>query len=320
MLDNLDVDMLSYLYQVEYKEASMIAEKLIESAAKDYKPAIKKYHRMSEIGKCSRAICYDWLGYAKKPLEGRAMLMLDDGNLHHRDLRDRLRKAGYVITEEERELYDRKWNIQGHIDGLIEGNGLEKSLLEIKTVSRWAFEKAIKAPLIEHIKQINLYLFYIELDEAILLYKCKDTSRVIDYLIQRDDNLVQELLAKFEMISGLVKLNKLAEPEYVKGADWQCDYCQFEQHCEGKKPDYPRAYEPNLDNLIRNYLAVKREYSEIKAEFDLIKKELKTKLRGYTYLSENFIAELKERKMPNMIKDPDGSTHIDEIISIKVLK
>jgi len=297
----------------------MVVEQLKESARREYKPAIKKYHRMSEIGKCSRAICYDWLGYEKKPLEGRAMMVLDDGNLHHRDLRDRLRKAGYLITEEERELYDRKWNIQGHIDGLIEGNGLKKSLLEIKSVSRWAFEKASKAPMIEHVEQVNLYLFYLELSEAILLYKCKDTSRLIDYLIKKDDDLVQELLAKFDMISSLVRLNKLAEPEYIKGVDWQCDYCQFEQHCEGRKPDYFKHVGSDLDDLITDYLSVKREHSIVQKRLEVVKNELKAKLRGNPYKSKHYIAELKERRMPNLIKDPNGRTHVDEIIRVKVL-
>jgi len=299
----------------------MIVEKLLEVAAKEYKPAVKKFHRMSEIGKCCRAITYDWLGYEKKPIDGRGMMVLDDGNLHHRDIRERLRRAGYEITHEEMELYDEKWNLSGHIDGIISGNGLAKSLLEIKSINRFGYERIAKTPLVEHVQQVNLYLFYFpeKIEQAILLYKCKDTSRLKDYIIERDDDLIQSLLEKIDKIDRLVAQKRLADPEFIKGIDWQCDYCQFEEHCAGKEIGVIKEVDNlGMDKLIHNYINLQKEYLASKKKFEAIKSDLRDRLRKYgPYHSKKYFAELKERKMPIMIKDPEGRVRFDEIIHVK---
>lgn len=263
----------------------MIAEKIVETAAREYHSSVKKYHRMSEIGKCERALVYDWRGEEKEPISGRGMLIFNDGDMHHRDIRDRIRKAGFELIEEERELYDPNWNLSGHIDGIVCNNG-DRLLLEIKSINHFQFERLNSTPLEDHIQQINLYMFYRDIDRGVILYKNKNTAAMKEFIIERDENLIQELLAKFERIDSHLKAGTLPDRPYPK-SDWHCQYCQFQKICwagvkEGRTGDkLVKTDDPVVIETADEYKRLSKEKKEAEDRLKSLKESLEGSLSAY---------------------------------------
>lgn len=114
----------------------------------------------------------------------------------------------------EVEVYDDKYKIMGHTDGWIRDDEGE-ALLEIKTVGvgTLAFEapslfgayrdglisldelwKRIKRPLATHNRQIQLYMYVLGVDKAVVIYEWKPTQDVKEFHIELDMEVVQPLL------------------------------------------------------------------------------------------------------------------------------
>lgn len=263
----------------------MFVEKIVESAAREYKPSVKKYHRMSEVGKCDRALVYDWRGEPKEPISGRGMMIFNDGDIHHRDIRDRIRNSGFELVEEERELFDRNWNLSGHIDGIVCFNG-DHFLLEIKSINHFQFERLNSRPLEEHIQQINLYMFYRDIDKGVIIYKNKNTAALKEFVVKKDDEIVQELLAKFERIDSCVKTGNLPKRPYHRD-DWHCQYCQFQKICwsdveeEIAHDKIAITDDPSILKTAKEYERLSNEKKESESELKSLKEQLLETLSAF---------------------------------------
>ena len=125
----------------------------------------------SQIGKCMRARYYARTGEQSDPnsISSRAQRIFDNGTYTHVRLQDYLKSMGKLLMD-ELPVYSKKYNIQGHTDGLFvikpSSSGDTRyadkvGVLEIKSINERGFN-ALKDAKPEHKKQALTYAYCLE--------------------------------------------------------------------------------------------------------------------------------------------------------------
>lgn len=268
----------------------------------------KERHWPSDAGKCIRALVYQWRGEVAKQPDGRLFFIFNDGELHHKALLEQLERAGIAIHMKEAPLRDPGLNISGKMDALIKMDG-HYYVLEIKSINRYGFEEVKRdGPKEEHIIQLQLYLYYvqnlfkIETKCGIILYKCKDTSRFADFLIDYNENMVQDFFGKLKVIENHLACHTLPDRPY-ESTSWQCRYCEYHDICWMSAPASEKIVEITeeaLTNLIGELIWVKEQRREYEQKEEILTEEVK-KMMEQKHIDkgtiESYLIELKETKM-----------------------
>lgn len=128
-------------------------------------------------------------------------------------------------------LFYEPLRMSGHADGWIVGLG-DPMMLEIKSIGEGTFRweapevlaendydfnkawKALKAPFMKHIMQVQIYMKLAELlnyedfpQEAVLIYENKATQDVKEFVVAKSDFGITHLFEAAEMIVNAVKTN-----------------------------------------------------------------------------------------------------------------
>lgn len=283
-----------------------------EKVSKQPKP--RKAHWPSEAGKCIRALVYTWRGVIGKT-EPRQFFVWEDGTAHHKILREQLRQAGVEFVMEEAPINDTKRNISGKIDAVIKLDG-KYYPLEIKSVNRYTFEEIQVAPRDDHVLQLQVYLYYVDnlfkipAKMGILFYKCKDTSRFWEYVIESDQTKVDEFFNTIISVEKYLKDGTLPDRQY-NFTDWHCQYCDYKEVCwEGAAVELQkRLSEINEEELkvrIGNYIYLRDRIKELEDEKNRLSEEIKQILLAKALSSirvENYFVEIKEQERKELNKE-----------------
>lgn len=143
-------------------------------------------------------------------------------------------KDGYLIT--------------GHPDGVLEYPNGKKVLLELKTTNSAYFKYILDSgkPLSDHMDQIMIYMWFLDVKEAAVVYFSKDDSKLRIFNIDFDQERLNKLLKKIDVIKGGIRTN-LVPTRYV------CDSisCARAKRCPVKNkcfelPIYEGVYNGNV--------------------------------------------------------------------------
>lgn len=268
----------------------------------------KEKHWPSDAGTCIRALVYRWQGVEGLKPEPRTFFIFEDGNLHHRSIRELLRQAGIELVMEETPISDPERRISGKLDAVIRLAG-KYFVLEIKSINRFSFEEIIRqGPREEHVLQLNLYLYYVQnlfripTEAGILLYKCKDTSRFWEFAIPFEEKSVNNFFALLGEIENYLAKNILPERPY-QITDWQCQYCDYREICweeygEERKKGLAEIRDENLVKLIGELLWFREQLKELTAKEENLNQEIKQILEAKGIeigRISNYLIELKEQ-------------------------
>lgn len=238
----------------------MIADILMKVAQMGEEEAWPYSARPSLAGpnRCKRSLDYYAQGYERKPFPGRFLMVLEDSTIHEILVKDWVQKSAFVIHSEQMEVVCGQVNgkpMKGHIDGIFSDILGVDRLLEIKALSHFGFQEIWAGGLpIDYIYQTCLYgrglhEFIPEIREALLLIKNKNSSGLVevllDYDFDRDHCLIKEMtlstgekkqigtgienitagaIKKFEEVERFRQEKKLHDRQYKKDT-WQCGYC-----------------------------------------------------------------------------------------------
>lgn len=276
----------------------------------------KDKHWISDIGKCPRALVYKWRATPGKEMSPRSYFVFEDGDLHHKAVKDVLRKAGIEFTMEETPILDTERNLKGKLDAVIRVNG-KYYVLEIKSVSANSFYKIRRWGVQEeHELQLQAYLYYAQnlfkqnTKEGILLYKCKDTSEFEDFLIKYDEQKTLNFFNTLSEVELHLKNGTLPERPYSR-TDWQCRYCEFEFICwEGTEMPTKEAIseitDKELEKMLGNLIYLKDTVAELEKEKEDLTELIKTKMSEKGILSGrigSYLVKLEERERKTLNKE-----------------
>ena len=185
----------------------------------------------SQLYQCQRAQVY---GYHDAPSLAKydpvLQNLFNDGHFRHLRWQIMLLESG-IITDIEVPVYSEKYRIEGSMDGV---NKNEQWMFELKGTSQFR-QIQIKGALPAHIKQVHAYLLASDLNEAVIVYECKSTQQWQEISVQKDPNIIKEILEILESLNDAITNNYL--PERLEDCENKTgttfNSCAYSQICHG---------------------------------------------------------------------------------------
>jgi hypothetical protein len=209
-------------------------------AAKEAAGDRRGYLGMSAIGNpCPRQPWYAWRDTTPLPLEGRVLLLFEHGRKIEELICTGLRAAGYQLegAYPDQQIEYRAFGnfFVGHPDGLV---ALEhgKAVLEVKSANSSRFkmmmEKGVEAIYPQYYVQMQLYMHFSGLRQAVFVAMRKDDSAIYSEMITYDELAANALL---EVAARIIRTHDPEGRFFIPpatGDDETCKWCRFRVHCQ----------------------------------------------------------------------------------------
>ena len=278
-------------------------------------PRLKKE---DHIGRCERQMTYDALGYRKKKLAGRAVIVFDDSSWHEELTAEWLRKSALLLSDSQMKVKADFYGLTlgGSIDGILTDIMGGKWLYEHKAINHVTWERfAFKGEIpYDYFCQASIYLDAVrrdaddELKGGILLIKNKNTSQYMEFIFDYDSKedicliktrlnsveseteelnievkgIVKQAILKFNRVERNRKKKELPKRDYELDDDWQCSYCPFSDTCWGEDYEKDRKEFVKITDIAPDdaeLLSDALKHRDIRLASDKIEKSVKKKLR-----------------------------------------
>ena len=156
----------------------------------------------------------------------------------------RPRPKGLDCEYVELEFKSDEFRLTGHCDGVLVWDDQDVEILEIKTINSWGFKSVDPItggkPKVEHVAQVQAYMWMSGLKRARILYVKKDLSVgpdevMCEHVVERDESIIESIK------DMLVECAQVIDGEYV-GVPPRLDecrtkssprakYCVAQKHC-----------------------------------------------------------------------------------------
>jgi hypothetical protein len=144
-------------------------------------------------------------------------------------------------------IQNKKWNIIGHSDGILNVAG-ERILIELKSIKNRDAKTSDKAVTfedlqsakLEHVYQTNLYMDALDeefghggkyIDRAIIIYFAKNTQEMKEFPIFKMDMMLSPSYTKINQVNQALHEGYLPERAGRIKSDPTCRYCSFKDYC-----------------------------------------------------------------------------------------
>jgi len=213
-------------------------------------------HYASDVSDCLRKLYYKWTeAPVSNPIEAGGYWKMNIGNSLQDMIQEFLREAGYEIAEEvaDRQDIGLTYPMSYRLDDLFIEDG-ELSGIEIKTTYGRGVKDIQQAgtPKPEHLAQVVVYLkMEPSIQRFYMIYLGRDNGYRTQFIIDRSviDDLWPNLLRRLQFLEECLGKGQIPEREYMAAikygevrtkfqknkveykTDWQCNYCQWCDHC-----------------------------------------------------------------------------------------
>lgn len=208
---------------------------------------------LSQAGDCARKLGYQVNKHLKKGkiVDSRAKMVFLIGDITEMAVIGLMRLAGLEVRavgtgQEKVAISGLFGEIEGHPDGFV-NTGNEEFLLEIKSMSSYAFEAFEKGILDEkYVAQINAYMEATGKSDCWVVALNKDAGVLAERRYERDQAVIDQIKARFARVMDSKLENAKLPPrehEPTEGGmwPWQCAYCPYHVTC---------LIEPGLANKV----------------------------------------------------------------------
>lgn len=210
----------------------MLKEKIDQFYRKEEESKERDYFYISEVDDCKRKVYFKVKGEPKEDLDGQTKRKFERGDQIHQKLVSVLYSLG-IVTGSEVRMPDESL-FHGRADAIVSVDG-ENYVVEIKSTSPYSFKTLGGSPKDSWYKQLQLYLHYFDIDQGIILVECKGTQKLEEFFVERDGELVGQIISEFENLKGKVEREEI--PSRPSKEDWEfdkCKYCRYQKVCEEK--------------------------------------------------------------------------------------
>lgn len=221
----------SYLSEENYKRSA--------NKSKDRKKNLKFYP--SSIGQTDRDIVLGMLGYIGAPTRGEGILIMENGTSFHNRMEAIFEDMGIMIAP-ELSLKDKELHISGRSDAIVWNYLREEDepdgeiitlrnpqneviyhgpenyilLVEFKSISENGYYNLRKSkPKDEHMQQLQLYFYLTGITKGIVYYENKNNQKSTEYIIERDEEIIQQVTGRIRRLLKMAEEGKVPEAEHV---------------------------------------------------------------------------------------------------------
>ena len=198
--------------------------------------------RVSELSQCPVKAVWSFLGEEPQVDEEKLPILAIGSNLHEM-------LQGFLPVEEAEKEFVRKhgdYQIVGHIDGIMtDPETGEKFIVEFKTIADKVYRngKTTKdyLPSSHHILQAHFYMRMTGLEKAKIVYLLKSSGEIVEFDVDYDPEVEQEMLKVLDEAVSILKGNKEVVDIYNESQsvseNWKCKYCFYSHLCEKGKSE-----------------------------------------------------------------------------------
>jgi hypothetical protein len=277
----------------------------------------KPTYRMSSAGYCPRRLGCIQLGLESESAPKWLETSAEEGNWHEKRIKDELVEQGYQVFDEQLELVIDQDTFQliGHIDGKVRDNNKVVQLLEIKSMSRFEFDRWMKGRFAEfpqYASQLACYFAGTGLSECLYIVKNRESGYKDRQVVSSEDFPIQPIIDKIAMVQELAHETTLVEMEFDSDKI-ECKRCQFKKLCIPH--EIPR--DAVTDANLRRAVAMIRQGKELEQSGKDLYDEGKAILKQHTYAIGKKKWEF-EQVIVSLIQVKDTVTYPKEAIEEKV--
>ncbi len=179
-------------------------DKYLQSRPRDER-AIRCFHP-SSLHKSLRELYWHYLnGDNNEKFDSRVLRIFDNGHGVHERLQKYLKDIG-VLVEAEVPVQNQEYEICGSADGIIKLRNRE-GVLEIKSINSNGFYSTYE-PKPEHLIQINVYMFCLDIPRGCILYENKDNQELREFYVKLDNQILDPILEKIRYIHRCIQDGK----------------------------------------------------------------------------------------------------------------
>lgn len=238
------------LNQMVYSFLSQENHNRSQLKSKERQTVLKFYP--SSIGMSDHDIVLQMMGYIGKPERGETIMVLENGTSFHNRMEAIFEDMGIMIAP-ELSLKHEELCISGRSDAIIwnflkeadepdgeiievkdlEGNiiyhGPENYVLlvEFKSISENGFYGLRKSkPKEAHEQQLQLYFYLTGIKKGIVYYENKNNQKAIEYIVDRDEEIIQGVVARIRKLLEHARTGNIPEPDY-QPTDFKGRYSRF---------------------------------------------------------------------------------------------
>lgn len=202
--------------------------------------------RMSNSGKCARAIAYQYHDYPSEPLSARSLMVFRLGNTIESEVKALIAKycshLDITYPTHTLKIGIEGNEITGHVDGFIS----DDTILEVKSINGMRFKSLDREGIPEdYIAQAQAYMGASGRSKTLFIFYCKDTSHLREITLNYDEKYLMGVVDNFKSVIVSTPKN-LPDRKYtpLKSGQlpWQCSYCSFTSYCW---PDYQLKFDKN---------------------------------------------------------------------------
>ena len=191
----------------EMKMLIMTIDKYLQERPRDER--LKNCFHPSSLHKPARELYRQYLhGDTSGDFDSRTLRIFDNGHAVHNRIQGYLAEVG-ILRQGEVAIQNKEYEICGHADGIVELEGMQ-GVLEIKSMNASTFYSCHE-PKPEHLVQLNVYMFCLDIPRGCLLYECKDDQRLKEFYVKMDPIILDPVLKKIRYVQAC--LGKGIEPE-----------------------------------------------------------------------------------------------------------
>lgn len=187
-------------------------------------------YRASGLGGCERKQQFSALkAEGIKDIDSQLANIFGTGNFMHLKWQMAGLTEGW-LTSAEVPVEDAELDFGGTMDGIVWDN----SLFEFKTINSRGFSNVCEfGPKKDHIYQAHGYMYLADLPAVSFVYEDKGTGDWREFRMERDDDLVEEIISKIKRLNELKEEKKLPEPlsSCIDREGYMYRHCPFRTIC-----------------------------------------------------------------------------------------
>jgi CRISPR/Cas system-associated exonuclease Cas4 (RecB family) len=143
------------------------------------------------------------------------------------------------LAYEEVFVKSEEYNFAGNVDGIVDVRGtefqqrgdLDVFVVDFKTIKDEMYSELLD-PKREHVVQVNIYMWLLDLKAAVVVYENKDTQALKEMFVPRDDKLIEEIKTQALWLKDVLQAHKLPpRPSGFSRSKYPCRKCDFLDFC-----------------------------------------------------------------------------------------